>query len=124
MNNKKSTVLIFSLLLILSSWGPTTAQERPALNQEPLAVPSAGARGITWRVNVPFANLVLNKEFTDDPAVAGGSATLQFTLSNLDTSQPATGIDFTDNLATALPGLTFNSLVSNTCGGERFGGGF
>lgn len=60
----------------------------------------------------------LSKSFTDDPALPGGTVTLEFTL-NHDAGNPndATGIGFTDNLAAALAGLTATGLPMNDiCG--------
>ncbi len=60
----------------------------------------------------------LLKEFTDDPASAGGTVTLQFTLSH-DESAPgdATDITFTDDLTATLSGLTASGLpLAVDCG--------
>jgi hypothetical protein len=51
----------------------------------------------------------LTKAFTDDPVAPGGTVTLEFTLTNSpNASGDATGITFTDDLATVLTGLTAN----------------
>jgi uncharacterized repeat protein (TIGR01451 family) len=50
--------------------------------------------------------LFLTKTFTDDPVAPGGNVTMELTLSNLDGSQTATAIGFTDDLDAALTGLT------------------
>ena len=60
--------------------------------------------------------LHLTKEFTDDPVAPGDSVTLEFTLTNLDATQPASDIDFSDDLEAALTGLTYDSLLLNDCG--------
>ncbi|MEM7349853.1 MAG: IPTL-CTERM sorting domain-containing protein [Acidobacteriota bacterium] len=60
--------------------------------------------------------LLLTKAFTDDPVAPGDSVTLEFTLSSLDTDNPASLIDFTDDLSTLLPGATFDSEDFNDCG--------
>lgn len=60
----------------------------------------------------------LIKEFIDDPAAPGGTVTLEFTLTH-DENAPgdATGITFTDDLATTLTGLTASGLpMTNVCG--------
>ena len=54
--------------------------------------------------------LSLTKEFTDDPVAPGGTATLRFTLTNLDATQAASGIGFTDDLGVALSGLVATTL--------------
>jgi uncharacterized repeat protein (TIGR01451 family) len=59
----------------------------------------------------------LGKEFTDDPAVPGGTVTLQLTLENLDIDNAASAIAFSDDLGATLPGLTLTSELGNTCGG-------
>ncbi|MDX1450739.1 MAG: hypothetical protein R3246_16945, partial [Acidimicrobiia bacterium] len=48
----------------------------------------------------------LEKVFIDDPAAPGGTATLQFTITNLDRDQTATDIAFSDDLDVTLAGLT------------------
>ena len=70
--------------------------------------------------------LALTKEFTDDPVAPNGTVTLVFTLTNFDRSASATNLAFTDDLTTlapALAGLTFDSLLSNDCGGSVLGFG-
>ena len=59
--------------------------------------------------------LQLTKSFTDDPAVAGGTVTLEFVITNLDTANGASSIAFTDDLGDALSGLTATSVGTNTC---------
>ncbi len=65
----------------------------------------------------------LTKEFTDDPAVPGGTVTLVFTLENLDPDNAAGAIAFSDDLGATLPGLTLTSVTGNTCGGTVTGVG-
>jgi hypothetical protein len=61
--------------------------------------------------------LLITKSFTDDPATPGGTATLEFTLANIDPTLSATGISFTDDLNAALPGLAATGLPMNdVCG--------
>jgi uncharacterized repeat protein (TIGR01451 family) len=61
--------------------------------------------------------LSLTKSFTDDPAVSGGTVTLEFTVANADPTQSAAGITFTDDLDAALPGLAAVGLPANdVCG--------
>jgi hypothetical protein len=60
----------------------------------------------------------LSKEFTDDPAVPGGTTTLEFTISH-DALAPAdaTAIAFSDDLAATLSGLTAIGLpLDDVCG--------
>jgi len=66
--------------------------------------------------------LFLTKEFTDDPILPGGTGTLEFTLTNLDGFQGASGIDFSDDLDATLSGLEWTASLFNDCGGTA--GGF
>ncbi len=67
--------------------------------------------------------LLFTKAFTDDPVAPGDSVTLEFTLTNADASQAASSIDFTDDLGATLSGLTFDSVLLDTCGGTVSGTG-
>ena len=70
--------------------------------------------------------LALTKEFTDDPVSPGDTVTLEFTLTNLSTSETVTDIAFTDDLAAILPGtpdVTVISVDANDCGGTVGGVG-
>ncbi|MEM7051040.1 MAG: IPTL-CTERM sorting domain-containing protein [Acidobacteriota bacterium] len=68
-------------------------------------------------LEVSSTQLSLTKEFTDDPVAPGGTATLEFTLTNLDAANAATGIAFTDDLDAALTGLTAVTLpAAGFCG--------
>ena len=58
---------------------------------------------------------VLSKEFIDDPAVAGGSVTLRFTITN-DTMEAATSISFEDDLS-YLGNLSATLPANGSCGG-------
>ncbi|MGA7614318.1 MAG: hypothetical protein WBX15_03985 [Thermoanaerobaculia bacterium] len=61
---------------------------------------------------------LLTKTFTDDPVAAGGTATMEFTITNSDPTNAASAITFTDNLANMLAGTTINMLpASGFCGG-------
>lgn len=61
---------------------------------------------------------LLRKEFTDDPVVAGGTATLEFTLTHAENAPgDATGIAFSDDLTAALSGLAAIGLpLADVCG--------
>lgn len=67
--------------------------------------------------------LQLTKEFADDPVAPGNNVTVEFTLTNLDGEQPASGIGFSDDLDEVLAGLTFDSLLVNSCGATVSGTG-
>ena len=62
---------------------------------------------------VSSEQLLLQKSFTDDPVAPGGTVTLEFTLTNMDASQAATGLTFTDDLGAALAGLVAVGLPIN-----------
>ncbi|MCP3867945.1 MAG: hypothetical protein GY703_07600, partial [Gammaproteobacteria bacterium] len=70
-----------------------------------------------------ITDLALSKSFTDDPVPPGGIVTLEFTIENFDRNFSATDVGFTDDLGAALAGLTFDSLISNSCGGTVTGDG-
>ena len=61
--------------------------------------------------------LAITKSFTDDPVSPGASATLEFTIANLDAVQSATAITFSDDLDAALSGLAATGTPMNdVCG--------
>jgi len=61
--------------------------------------------------------LLLAKSFTDDPAIPGGTVTLEFTLTNGNAAEAVTAVSFTDDLDAALPGLVATGLPTNdVCG--------
>lgn len=63
--------------------------------------------------------LQLLKSFPDSPAVAGGTATLQFTLDNTASPLAASDISFSDDLGDVISGMTATSLpMAGFCGGS------
>ena len=69
------------------------------------------------QLTVSSDQLSLTKEFTDDPVAPGDSVILEFTLTNLDATQAASNIAFTDDLESALSGLVATGLpLNNICG--------
>ncbi len=56
---------------------------------------------------------LLTKTFTDDPAIAGGNVTMEFTLTNTDSANAATAIAFNDVVGQMLAGTTFSALPAN-----------
>lgn len=70
--------------------------------------------------DLTVAGLTLAKEFTDDPVIPGGQATLQLTLRNAPGAPAASDISFTDSLLSVEPGLTFDpgSIPANPCGAD------
>lgn len=64
------------------------------------------------------AELLLTKNFINDPVLPGHTVTLEFTLAVSGGDQvDATGITFTDNLSAVLPGLAAIGLpANNVCG--------
>ena len=73
--------------------------------------------------DLEITGLSLTKSFTDDPVIAGGTVTLEFTIDN-QSPDDATSIFFTDNLglsgfgmSPALPGLASTSgTLTDVCG--------
>ena len=85
----------------------------------------SSAGSATARLSVTGGDqLQITKAFTDDPVAPGGTATLEFTLSNNDRTFPATGVAFSDNLNGMLAGATFGGMATfNDCGGTGGGTG-
>lgn len=68
-------------------------------------------------LTVVVDQLALVKSFVDDPAFPGGTTTLEFSLSNLNRFDAATGITFTDDLDATLSGLVVVApLPTDPCG--------
>jgi hypothetical protein len=68
-------------------------------------------------LTVTTEELLLSKEFVDDPAVPGGTATLEFTVRNLSRFDAASNISFSDDLDATLGGLVATGLpVAGVCG--------
>ncbi|RFP86807.1 autotransporter outer membrane beta-barrel domain-containing protein [Rhodobacteraceae bacterium 63075] len=67
--------------------------------------------------------LQLTKQFLDDPAAPGGSATLEFRLNNAIRGETITDIAFTDDLGAMLSGAAFGSTLFDNCGGTAGGSG-
>ena len=82
---------------------------------------SSGVASATLEVTAGTISLM--KSFIDDPVPPGGTAILEFTINNSDRDFSATNIAFSDDLTTALAGLTFDSLLANDCGGSVSGSG-
>ena len=66
-------------------------------------------------------DLAITKAFTDDPTPPGATVTLEFTIANRTRDEEAIDIAFSDDLAAALPDLTYDSLLYNDCGGSVAG---
>lgn len=86
-----------------------------ALSADVGGSPATGERAVD-RLIVAGA-LSIAKAFTDDPALPGGTVTLQFTLANGDPTQAATALAFSDDLNAVFPGLAALGLPANdVCG--------
>ncbi len=95
------------------------------ISNDLLADFSAGGKAADT-LEVTSTTLALQKSFTDDPVAPGGNATLRFIINNFDRDFAATNVAFTDDLTSLVPslvGLTFDSVVSNSCGGSVAGAG-
>jgi uncharacterized repeat protein (TIGR01451 family) len=67
--------------------------------------------------DLAVAGLGAAKQLTDDPAVAGGTVTLEFTLRNDDPTETVTDIAFTDDLDAVVSGLAYNGpALVDPCG--------
>ena len=65
----------------------------------------------------PPSVLSVTKSFVNDPAVAGGTVDIEYTVSNRDRRNAATNITFTDDLGSALAGFAASGLPqSDVCG--------
>ena len=74
-------------------------------------------------LEVAVTTIALDKDFIHDPVLPGGTVTVDFIITNRDRNDSATGVAFTDDLAAGLADLTFDSLISNNCGGTVTGVG-
>lgn len=85
---------------------------------------SAGKASAT--LEVTRTELSIRQSFIDDPVSPGGTSTLEFTIDNFNRNFAATGVAFTNDLTTLVPslsGLSYDSLISNDCGGSVAGVG-
>lgn len=72
-------------------------------------------------LTVDSNRLNITKSFTDDPVEPGDTVTLEFTLTNLDPTNTASAVAFTDDLDAALSGLVATGLPMPACGGTVAG---
>ncbi|MDO6746277.1 DUF7933 domain-containing protein [Gilvimarinus sp. 1_MG-2023] len=69
-------------------------------------------------IEVMIDELALTKSFIDDPVAPGGTATLEFSITNFNRTEAATSIAFTDDLDATLSGLAITGgLPASPCGG-------
>ena len=111
-----NVTLLVPALTVSDTYGNTTSNLSATIGGTPTTLPPA-----TDALTVDSNLLLLTKSFTDDPVAPGGTVTLEFTLSNLDTSNTATDIAFTDDLGAALAGLVATGLPTPECGGTISG---
>ncbi len=75
--------------------------------------------------DLKVAGLSFTKEFLGDPVIPGDTVTLRFTIENIDPTDDATDIAFTDDLAAVLPGAPDITAVdpptTDTCNGTASG---
>lgn len=96
------------------SYTNTTSSVTAAAGGAPVVFPPASDDLIIQ----PFP--ILTKTFTDDPVIADGTVTLEFSITNSDPASPITGITFNDDLSPALSGVTLADVTvppSGFCGG-------
>ena len=76
-----------------------------------------GVTGNSATAEIDVAGLILSKQFTDDPVLAGDTVILDFTIENVTPDLDATSISFTDSLDNTLSGLTATGLpMTDVCG--------
>jgi hypothetical protein len=93
----------------------------PAVGQQVLATSFPNA---TDDLLVANEQLLLTKEFIDDPVLPGDTVTLEFAISTLGVSESASDLAFSDDLGAALPGLiALGPFDTGTCGGTLTGAG-
>ena len=63
---------------------------------------------------------VMTKSFTDDPVAAGGTVTLEYQITNPDSSNALTNIAFTDSLPAMANATVSSGTGSNLCGSGSF----
>ena len=83
---------------------------------------SSTVSGLTVNSNassdvLTVAGLLVSKQWLDNPALAGGTATLEYTLANVSPTETVTGIFFVDNLSEVISGMTATVLPpAGSCG--------
>lgn len=92
------------------SYANTTSQVSASVNGAPVTSNPASD-------TLLVSSLLFSKAFIGDPAFAGGSVTLRFTIDNTASSANATALAFTDDLDAVLSGLVATGLPqSDLCG--------
>ncbi len=69
----------------------------------------------TAQLTIAAGTATFTKAFIDDPVPAGGTVSLQFTITN-NGALPLNDVRFVDNLGATLSGLQVSSLPSGPCG--------
>ncbi len=73
--------------------------------------------GAPATADLEVTSVVLEKAFVQDPAFAGDTVPLRFTITNSNASEPATAMSFVDDLSAVLAGLAATGLPqSDVCG--------
>ncbi len=94
----------FSVVLTVSPTAAAGIHENET-TEVTATVSTVAVTGLPAEDDLTVAGLVLTKEFIDDPALPGGTVTLEFTLANVSASESASSITFTDNLDDVISGL-------------------
>jgi len=95
----------------------TTSDLTGVVGSVPVSAPAATADLTVYAPN--SQPLVVTKEFTDDPILPGGTANLEFTITNPNTGAgaDATSITLTDSISSMVSGATVTSGTgTNLCG--------
>jgi len=72
---------------------------------------------------VTSAPLGITQNFVTDPVAPGSTVTVEYTLTNRSRNDSATDLAFSVDYGAALANLTYDSLLSNDCGGSVNGVG-
>ncbi|MEL7093613.1 MAG: DUF11 domain-containing protein, partial [Pseudomonadota bacterium] len=104
------TIEVPVMVPLATASGDYVSQSSSLTLSGPIIIPPAIAN-----ISVQSTQIELAKEFTDDPVVAGGSANLRYTISNLSATGALSSAAFTDDLSSLPTGTTFASTTSDGC---------
>ncbi|MFT5654612.1 MAG: hypothetical protein ACI9XU_000326, partial [Arenicella sp.] len=107
---------VFSVTLDVpaASTPATMTSTTSAVTATVSGLPVTGAAATS---DLVVAGITFESEFLDNPYLPGDMATLRFMLANISNSDDITDISFSDNLSTALSGLTIVAPLPTTpCG--------
>ncbi|GAB4125804.1 MAG: hypothetical protein Tsb0027_24990 [Wenzhouxiangellaceae bacterium] len=107
---------VFDVTLQLPASLPSTGSVTNVTSEVSGTLGGLAVRGDPASADLLLQNLLFSKAFSS-LAVAGGMVNLDYTISNPDPVNPASGLAFTDNLGSVIPGLVAVGLPqSDLCG--------